>query len=282
MQIRFQNVSFVYNESTPFKTVALNNINLDLFENNVTAIVGKTGSGKSTLTELINKLLTPTEGSVIIDNLENSKKVKVHGKNIQEYRKNIGFLFQFSENQLFEETVLKDVMFGVKSFYPKTNNPEILAKDALNQVGLDSSFYNRSPFDLSGGEKKRAAIAGVLAYHPKLLILDEPTAGLDAKGKKTIMDLFMKIHHQGVAIILVTHDMDVVLKYTDQMVILDEGKIKKIGKPNDIFHEYVEQYQLETPKIFQFVHELRSKGLLINENNIKDIPTLIKEIKAHG
>ena len=211
MQIKFDHTYFTYNPDTPFKVDALHDINLSLSENNITAIVGKTGSGKSTLVQLINKLLTPTSGEVHINDLVNAKKVKIKGKRIKEFRKEIGFLFQFSENQLFEDTVIKDVMFGIKSFYPKNKNPEVLAKQALSLVGLDESFYNRSPFDLSGGEKKRVAIAGVIAYQPKLLILDEPTAGLDAKGKKEIMDVFKKIHESGVAIILVTHDMEAVL-----------------------------------------------------------------------
>lgn len=282
MQIKFKNVSFAYNHASAFEVKALNNINLELLENNIVAIVGRTGSGKSTLTELINKLLTPTSGEVHVDNLINSKDVKVKGRKIQEYRKNIGFLFQFSENQLFEESVIKDVMFGVKAFYPNDPNNEKNAKEALKLVGLDESYFNRSPFDLSGGEKKRAAIAGILAYHPKLLILDEPTAGLDANGKRTIMELFKKIHETGVGIILVTHDMDVVLNYADKMVIIDNGEIKRIGTPKEILKEDVEVYNLETPMIYKVVHQLKKLGKDINENNVNDIDSLIKELKHHG
>ncbi|MCQ2795464.1 MAG: ATP-binding cassette domain-containing protein [Bacilli bacterium] len=281
MQIKFNHVFFTYNADSPFKVEALKDINLELSENNITAIVGRTGSGKSTLTELINKLLTPTSGEVHINNLVNAPKVKIKGKAIKEFRKEIGFLFQFSENQLFEDTVLKDVMFGVQSFYPKNKNPEALAKQALTLVGLDESFYNRSPFDLSGGEKKKVAIAGVLAYQPKLLILDEPTAGLDVKGKKEIMDLFKKIHESGVAIILVTHDMDVVLDYADKMIIIDDGQIQKIGAPKDILQEDVEKYNLETPNIYQVIHLLKANGKNIS-SNVNDIPSLIKELKHHG
>lgn len=282
MQIKFNHVSFSYNPNTPFKVDALKNINLSLLKNNVTAIVGQTGSGKSTLTELINKLLTPTSGEVIINDLINSPSHRVKGKHLKTFRKDIGFLFQLPENQLFEDTVIKDVMFGIKSFYPKNNNALELAKEALNLVGLDESFYQRSPFDLSGGEKKKVAIAGVIAYHPKLLILDEPTAGLDAKGKKELMDLFMKIHQTGVAIILVTHDMDIVLEYADQMIIIDDGEIKKIGVPKEILKEDVEPYHLDTPHIYQVVHALKKEGMNINEKNITDIPSLIKELKKHG
>lgn len=282
MQIKFKNVNFTYNHDSPFAVNALKNINLELIENNITAIVGRTGSGKSTLTELINKLLTPTSGEVTIDDLVNAPKVRVRGIKIKKFRKNIGFLFQFSENQLFEDSVIKDVMFGIKSFYPLKDRYEPLAKEALDLVNLDKSFYYRSPFDLSGGEKKRVAIAGVLAYKPKLLILDEPTAGLDAKGKREIMDLFKKIHETGVAIILVTHDMDVVLKYADKMIVIDNGEIKKIGKPQEILKEDVEQYNLETPNIYKVVHLLKKHGKRINEDKVTDINSLIKELKHHG
>lgn len=281
MQIKFNNVFFTYNVDSPFSVNALTNVNLSLTENNITAIVGRTGSGKSTLTELINKLLTPTSGEVRVNDLVNAPKVKVKGKAIKNFRKDIGFLFQFSENQLFEDTVIKDVMFGINSFYPKNNNALELAKSALNMVGLDESFYNRSPFDLSGGEKKRVAIAGVIAYQPKLLILDEPTAGLDAKGKREIMDVFKKIHESGVAIILVTHDMDVVLEYADQMIVIDDGKIQEIGKPKEILRDDVEKYNLETPNIYQVIHELRKLGKNIS-NDVHDIPSLVKELKHHG
>lgn len=281
MQIKFNNVNFTYNVDSPFSVNALSNVNLELNDNNITAIVGKTGSGKSTLTELINKLLTPTSGEVHINNLINAPKVKIKGKDIKNFRKDIGFLFQFSENQLFEDTVIKDVMFGVKSFYPKKEHPEELAIKALKLVGLDESFYERSPFDLSGGEKKRVAIAGVIAYQPKLLILDEPTAGLDAKGKREIMDVFKKIHESGVAIILVTHDMDVVLEYADKMIVIDNGKIQKIGSPIEILKDDVEKYNLETPDIYQAVHEFRKLGKNISDN-VHDIPSLIEELKHHG
>lgn len=281
MQIKFNHVNFTYNVNSPFAVNALSDINLELNENNITAIVGRTGSGKSTLTQLINKLLTPTMGEVYTNDLVNAPKVRIKRKAIKDFRKSVGFLFQFSENQLFEETVIKDVMFGVQSFYPRIEHPEVLAKKALNLVGLDESFYNRSPFDLSGGEKKRVAIAGVIAYQPKLLILDEPTAGLDAKGKREIMDLFKKIHEGGVAIILVTHDMDIVLEYADKMIVIDDGKIQKIGVPKDILQDNVERYDLETPNIYQVIHQLRKAGKNINEN-VCDIPTLIKELKNHG
>jgi len=280
MQIEFKNLFFNYNNNSEFKVTVLKNINCLINKNNITAIVGKTGSGKSTLTELINYFLKPTSGEVKINDFINSQDKKIKYKKINELRKHIGYLFQFSENQLFEDTVIKDVSFGVKNFYPKNNNIDIRAKEAIKLVGLDESFYNRSPFDLSGGEKKRVAIAGVIAYKPDLLILDEPTAGLDSKGKKDVMDLFKKIHESGVQIILITHDMNVVLEYADEMIILDDGEIKKIGSPKEILKEDVEKYNLETPYIYKTINALKSHG--VNLKNAKDIQSLVKELKNRG
>jgi len=281
MQIKFNNLSFTYNKNSIFKVDALKNINLSLNGNNITAIVGRTGCGKSTLIELINAFLRPTLGEVEVNGFINGTKGRFKRKELQNLRKNNGYLFQFSENQLFEETVLKDVMFGIKNFYPEDEHTEEKAKEALKLVGLDESFYERSPFDLSGGEKKRVAIAGVIGYKPSLLILDEPTAGLDAQGKKEIMDTFKRIHETGVAIIIVTHDMDVVLNYADKMVVIDDGEIKKIGSPKEILSENVEQYNLETPNIIKVINELNSKGLSISRN-IDSIDDLVKELKHHG
>lgn len=280
MQIEFKNLYFNYNNNSEFKVTVLKNVNHLINKNNITAIVGKTGSGKSTLTELINYFLKPTSGEVKVNDFINSQEVKIKYKKINELRKHIGYLFQFSENQLFEDTVIKDVEFGVKNFYPKSTETVNKSKEALKLVGLDESFYNRSPFDLSGGEKKRVAIAGVIAYKPELLILDEPTAGLDAKGKKDVMDLFKKIHDTGVQIILITHDMNIVLEYADEMIILDDGEIKKIGSPKEILKEDVEKYNLETPYIYKTVNALKSRGIKIS--NVNDINELVKELKNRG
>ena len=281
MQIKYEAVYFSYNENTEFQVDALKDVNLFLNDNNITAIVGKTGSGKSTLIEMMNYFITPSKGSIKVDDFVNEKKYKHRHRDIQNMRRKIGFLFQFSENQLFEETVIKDISFGIRNFYPKNEEYLADAEEALNFVGLDKSFASRSPFDLSGGEKKRAAIAGVISYKPDLLILDEPTAGLDAKGKKEIMDLFKKIHERGVAIILVTHDMDVVLEYADKMIIVDEGKIAKVGTPKEILKEDVEKYNLETPNIYKLIHALKTRGIKINDS-VCDINGLVKELKNHG
>lgn len=280
MQIEFKNLYFNYNNNSEFKVTVLKNINYLINKNNITAIVGKTGSGKSTLTELINYFLKPTLGQVITDGFVSENSTKLKFKVVNKLRKKIGYLFQFSENQLFEDTVIKDVSFGVKNFYPKDEGYEQKAKEALRLVGLDESFDSRSPFDLSGGEKKRVAIAGVIAYKPDLLILDEPTAGLDAQGKKEIMNLFKKIHETGVQIILITHDMNVVLEYADEMIVLDNGTIQKYGSPKEILKENVEKYNLETPHIYKTINALKEKGIELN--NVTDIPSLVMELKKHG
>lgn len=282
MQIKYQNVNYTYNLATPFKTDALKNVNLILDNHDFTMIVGRTGSGKSTLATLINYLSTPTSGKVIVNDFVNAPKKRHKHKEIQDLRKGIGFLFQFSEKQLFAETVIKDVVFGLDNFYPKNKDNLTKTKQALNLVGLDESFYNRSPLDLSGGEKKRVAIAGVIAYQPKLLILDEPTAGLDNQGKRELMSLLKKIKDSGVAIILITHDMDIVLEYADKIIVLDDGVIKKVANRHEFFSEDISQYHLLTPKVISFAKLLIKRGLNINLSNIHDIDSLVKEIKSHG
>lgn len=281
MQIKFNNVFFTYNLKTPFQTEALKHINVNLDTNKIIAVVGKTGSGKSTLIQMINNLLEPTIGEVIIENYTNAKKRHHRYKEILNLRKNIGFLFQFSENQLFEDTVFKDVSFAIRNFYPEEKNYDHYVKESLDLVGINENLYNRSPLDLSGGEKKRVAIASVIAYRPKVLILDEPTAGLDAKGKQDIMDLFRTIHKQGIAIILVTHDMDIVFNYADEMIVMDEGEIKAIGAPKDILKKDVSQYNLDVPSIYKFALELNTRGYHIDLNRIHDIDSLVMEIKRH-
>lgn len=281
MQIKFSNVSFSYNANTEFAVKALNNISFDLTNDHFVALTGKTGSGKSTIAELINCFIKPTLGTVEINGFINNQN-KLKYKEVNKLRKDIGFLFQFSEKQLFEETVLKDILFGVNNFYPKRENNLQLAKSALRLVGLDESFDNRSPFDLSGGEKKRVAIAGVIAYKPKLLILDEPTAGLDARSKREIMELFKTINKEGIDILLITHDMELANDYASKIIVMDNGEIKRIGAPKEIFKEDVEQYNLESPFIYKTINLLKEKGINVDSNKVNDINSLIEEIKRHG
>ena len=283
MQIKFDNLSFSYNHKTHYEIKVLENIDLILNDNKITAIVGKNGAGKTTLVELINYFLIPTEGHVQIDNFFNSCIKKHKNYEIINLRKNIGFLSQFSENQLFEKTVLDDVMFGIKNFYPKETiiNIENMAKNALKLVGIDSSFFNKSPLELSNGEKKRVAIAGIIAYNPKLLILDEITISLDIKGKKEILDLIKKINKEKkINVLLITHDMNVVLEYAEKIIVIDNNKIIKFDNVKDFFKENINKYELELPNICKLVQKIIKAGYKIN-NNIISLDELIFQLKKY-
>lgn len=281
MQIKFDDVTFFYNTKTIDQQLVLKNVSFNLENDNFIAIVGKTGSGKTTIIDLIFAFLKPSFGSIKIDDFVNFAEKKNSQKVLYNFRKKIGILFQFTESQLFKDTVIEDVIFGVKNFFPKENAKK-KAIEVLKMVGLDDSFYNRSPFDLSAGEKKLVAIAGILSCNPKLLILDEITTGLDADKKKSIMDLIKKIQKiNNIKVILITHDMEVVLKYADKMMLLYDNKIIKEGKPCDILQEEdIEEFGIMMPNIFKFINLLRNSGYKIKKN-ISNIDELAKEIKKN-
>ena len=278
MPIKYDNVSFTYNDKTPFSYEALSNVNLEIVDGSFTAIVGKTGCGKSTLIQQLNGLLVPTFGEVIVNDYVVSKNRKRRTKKIKELRRLVGIVFQFPEYQLFEETVEKDVAFGPKNF--GLNNEEALknAHEALNLVGLDESFFKRSPFDLSGGERRRVAIAGILALKPNILVLDEPTAGLDPCGAREMMALFKGLHQSGTTVIIVTHDMNIVLEYSDTVIVMEDGEVKEITTPLQLFNQENDRYSLETPLLYKFVKSLSDKGMNLNITMIKDIDSLAKAI----
>ncbi|MFA7700987.1 MAG: energy-coupling factor transporter ATPase [Bacilli bacterium] len=278
MPIKYDNVSFTYNDKTPFSYEALSNVNLEIVDGSFTAIVGKTGCGKSTLIQQLNGLLVPTFGEVIVNDYVVSKNRKRRTKKIKELRRLVGIVFQFPEYQLFEETVEKDVAFGPKNF--GLNNEEALknAHEALNLVGLDESFFKRSPFDLSGGERRRVAIAGILALKPNILVLDEPTAGLDPRGAREMMALFKGLHQSGTTVIIVTHDMNIVLEYSDTVIVMEDGEVKEITTPLQLFNQENDRYSLETPLLYKFVKSLSDKGINLNITMIKDIDSLAKAI----
>ena len=207
MDIQFKNVSYAYEAGTPIEHTALENINLTILSQKVTAIIGKTGSGKSTLVQHLNALLKPTEGVVRID--DRSITSTTTNRQLKALRKKVGTVFQFPEAQLFGQTIAEDIMFGPKNYGVREDEARRIAGKTLEMVGLDASFMDRSPFDLSGGQQRRVAIAGVLALEPEILVLDEPTAGLDPKGQKEILDLFDRLNKEmGTTIILVTHQME--------------------------------------------------------------------------
>ena len=274
MGIILDNVSYTYQEGTPFASAALSDVSLTIEDGSYTAIIGHTGSGKSTILQLLNGLLVPTEGSVrVFDTLITPTSVN---KEIRQIRKQVGLVFQFAENQIFEETVLKDVAFGPQNFGVSVEEAEAIARGKLALVGIDESLFERSPFELSGGQMRRVAIAGILAMEPKILVLDEPTAGLDPIGRKELMNLFKKLHQDGITIVLVTHLMDDVAEFADQVYVMEKGKLVKGGKPNLVFQqvEFMEKIQLGVPKITRFAQRLANRGV-----SFKQLPITIEEFK---
>lgn len=274
MGIILDNVSYTYQEGTPFASAALSDVSLSIEDGSYTAIIGHTGSGKSTILQLLNGLLVPTEGSVrVFDTLITSTSVN---KQIRQIRKQVGLVFQFAENQIFEETVLKDVAFGPQNFGVSVEEAEAIAREKLALVGIDELLFERSPFELSGGQMRRVAIAGILAMEPKILVLDEPTAGLDPIGRKELMALFKKLHQDGITIVLVTHLMDDVAEFADQVYVMEKGKLVKGGKPSLVFQnvEFMEKIQLGVPKITRFAQRLVDRGI-----SFEQLPITIEEFK---
>lgn len=277
MSITCKNLSHIYGEKTPFEYYALKNVNLDIQEGSFTAIIGQTGSGKSTFIQHINALLLPTDGQITIDKYTISSKEKP--EKLKQLRKKSGLVFQFPEYQLFEETIEKDIIFGPVNFGISEDDAKQIAKEVIKIVGLDETYLNKSPFDLSGGQKRRVAIAGILALDPDILILDEPTAGLDPQGANEMMNLFKKINKFGKTIILVTHDMNHVLQYCDEVVVMNHGKVEKQDSVKNIFKdsEYLNGLGIDLPIITDFILQLNEGGFNIN-SSINNIDELIKAI----
>ena len=274
MGIALENVSFTYQEGTPLASTALSDVSLTIEDGSYTALIGHTGSGKSTILQLLNGLLVPSQGSVrVFDTLITSTS---KNKDIRQIRKQVGLVFQFAENQIFEETVLKDVAFGPQNFGVSEEDAEQIAREKLALVGIDESLLNRSPFELSGGQMRRVAIAGILAMEPAILVLDEPTAGLDPLGRKELMNLFKKLHQSGMTIVLVTHLMNDVAEYANQVYVMEKGCLVKGGKPSDVFQDvvFMEEVQLGVPKITSFCKRLADRGV-----SFKRLPIKIEEFK---
>lgn len=285
MSIVFSHLNYIYSPNTPLEHYALKDVNLEIKDNSFIMIVGHTGSGKSTLVQQINALFIPTSGQVNVNGIIVDSKAKKL-KNIKELRKGVGLVFQFPEYQLFEETVLKDVSFGPKNFGIKDDEAIKLAKEALELVGIDESYFEKSPFELSGGQKRRVAIAGIITLKPKVLILDEPTAGLDPHGSREMMKLFKKLHENGTTIIMITHDMDNVIKYGTDVVVLSQGEVIKQTKPYDLFsdEDIFSKLSIEEPLVITMAKKL-SKKYKIDLSEVKDIDSLVLQIvkeKNHG
>lgn len=285
MDIKLQQVSFAYSVGTPFEKYALFDVDLTIPSKTYHAIIGHTGSGKSTILQHFNGLLKPTKGTVQIGDrkIEAGKKAK----DLKPVRQKVGIVFQFPEHQLFEETVLKDIMFGPMNFGVSEEEAEKRAREGIKQVGLPEEVLEKSPFDLSGGQMRRVAIAGVLAMNPEVIVLDEPTAGLDPRGQKEIMELFYRLHKErGLTTILVTHSMEDAAKYADRISIMHEGRCVLTGTPREIFSdsETLKKYRLEVPRIVKFQKKIEemigkplSKICLTEEELADEVARVVKE-----
>ena len=285
MPIRFEKVSHVYSDGTPFRYVALEDVDLEIKEGAFTAVIGQTGSGKSTLVQHLNALLLPSSGTVYV--MDRQIIAGTEPKKLKSLRKDVGLVFQFPEYQLFEETVLKDVAFGPKNFGAGPEEANKLAREALRKTGLDETFEERSPLELSGGQKRRVAIAGILAMKPKVLVLDEPTAGLDPAGAKKMMELFASLHKEGTTVIMVTHDMEQVFRYCEEVIVMENGKPKIQTDIKTFFKDssLCKELNILPPALIRMKDTLREKGYTVSDDTV-DIKTLAKEIarqvKSHG
>lgn len=278
MSIEFKNVSFQYGANSPFSFDALKDVSVSFEPGKITAVIGSTGSGKSTLVQHLNGLNKPTEGEVVI--FDHKLIANEKPKGLKALRSKVGLVFQFPEMQLFEETVFKDVSFGPSNFGFTEEESLKSVKQALTLVGIDESLWERSPLDLSGGQKRRVAIAGVIASNPEVLVLDEPTAGLDPQGSKDMMSLFLGLNQEhNKTIIMVTHDMDHVLNYADNVVVMDKGSCIYQGPAKDFFSdkELLNSLGFVLPRILQLKHLLEEKGYTLSES--LDLDVLAQEIK---
>jgi energy-coupling factor transport system ATP-binding protein len=282
MDISLQNVEYRYQANTPFERLAIKDVSIDIPTGTYMALIGHTGSGKSTVLQHLNALLLPTEGKVIIGNQEVRAKQK--NKNLRLVRQRVGIVFQFPEHQLFEETVEKDIIFGPMNFGVSEAEAKERARLALKHVGMSEEILEKSPFDLSGGQMRRVAIAGVLAMEPDCLVLDEPTAGLDPRGRKEIMDMFYTLHKQrNLTTILVTHSMEDAAKYADQIVIMQEGQVVKQGTPIEIFSSVSELVEmgLDVPEVVRFQRSFEEKmGLKLGRTylSIEELSIAVTEL----
>ncbi len=286
MSIEFNKVSYIYSEKTPFEYAALHEIDLKIKEKKMTAVIGATGSGKSTLVQHLNALLLPSGGTLKVLDFEIAAKQKV--ANVKKLRSHVGLVFQFPEYQLFEETILKDLCFGPKNFGATEEEAQIKAVKALKLVGLDESYLEKSPLDLSGGQKRRVAIAGILAMDPDILVLDEPTAGLDPQGAVQMMSLFKELNQKyGKTVLVVTHDMEHVLNYCDEVVVMKKGEIYAHTSVKEFFTDtaYLDELHILPPAIVRVRQMLNEKGFHLPKD-CYDIQTLCaaieKEVKQHG
>jgi len=265
MPIILDKVSHIYGEDTSMPVRALNNISLVIPDGQFIGIIGHTGSGKSTLVQHLNGLMKATSGNIYF----NGEDIDADDFDKKRLRSKVGLVFQYPEHQLFETDVFTDVCFGPKNLGLSKRETELRAYEALKLVGLDDEYFYQSPFDLSGGQKRRAAIAGVLAMKPQVLVLDEPTAGLDPKGRDEILDQISKLKQEtGITVILVSHSMEDVAKYVDRIIVMNKGSVMYDDKPSEVFchFEKLEEIGLAAPQVIYIMRELREHGYDVNEH----------------
>lgn len=263
MSIEIKHLTHIYNPGTPFEHKALDDINLKIEDNEFICIIGHTGSGKSTLIQHLNALLVPESGEVLL----NGENIYADRSKLKSVRQRVGLVFQYPEHQLFETTIFDDVSFGPKNQGLTKEEAGLRAFEALRSVGLPEELYYQSPFDLSGGQKRRVAIAGVLAMRPEVLILDEPTAGLDPKGRDEILDLLAAMHKErGITIILVSHSMEDVAKYVGRIIVMNQGQVMFDDVPKKVFRHYkeLEAIGLAAPQVTYLMHELKEEGFPVS------------------
>ena len=278
MSIKAVDLNYVYGGGTAFEQHALFDVNLEIEDGEFVGLIGHTGSGKSTLIQHLNGLIKASAGELYY----NGENIYSQGYDMKQLRSKVGLVFQYPEHQLFEVDVLTDVCFGPKNQGLSSEEAEARAKKALEQVGLDPSYYKQSPFELSGGQKRRVAIAGVLAMEPEVLILDEPTAGLDPRGRDEILDQIDRLHRERhMTIILVSHSMEDVARYADRLIVMNHGQKVFDGAPKEVFRHYreLETMGLAAPQITYLVHDLKAKGIDI-DNDITTVPEAREAILA--
>lgn len=259
MSITIKNLNYIYGEDTAFYKKALTDVNLEINDGQFIGVIGHTGSGKSTLIQHLNGLVKATSGEI----LYNGENIYQEGFSMRELRNKVGLVFQYPEHQLFEIDVFTDVCFGPKNQGLPADEIKARAKEALDQVGMKEKYYQKSPFELSGGQKRRVAIAGILAMHPEVLILDEPTAGLDPKGRDDILDQIAKLHKErGITVILVSHSMEDIAKYVDRIIVMNKGQILYDGIPKEVFQYYkqLEEVGLAAPQVTYVTKRLEEAG----------------------
>lgn len=263
MSIKVEHVSYIYGRGTAFEKKALDDVSLELPDGQFLGIIGHTGSGKSTLIQHLNGLIRATSGTISY----NEENIYQEGYSMKKLREKVGLVFQYPEHQLFETDVFTDVCFGPKNQGLSTEEIEARAVEALKQVGIKEKYYRKSPFELSGGQKRRVAIAGILAMHPQVLILDEPTAGLDPRGRDEILDQIQKLHQERkITVVLVSHSMEDIARYVERMIVMNKGQVMYDGTPREVFSHYkeLESMGLAAPAVTYVVKKLEEKGFAID------------------